>query len=116
VSGPHRSAAWEFIRGSCRLRLELRHGKRAGQGINSVFLSCDEEVPATFIIARTEEGKDLATRSELPGQPPLRRMVRIGDQSPSRLVSNELEILGRDTLYEEVLRMASELAPALSPV
>jgi hypothetical protein len=42
--------------------------------------------------------------------------VRTADESSSRLVSSELEILGRDMLYEEVLGMANGLAPALSPV
>ena len=44
----------------------------------------------------------------------MRRLVRIEDDSPARLVSRELEILGRDTLYEEVVRMAGDLTPALS--
>jgi glucose-6-phosphate dehydrogenase assembly protein OpcA len=108
------SAVWELSRTGSRLRLELRQGKRPGHGVCAVFLSCDEKEAATFVVSRTQDGKGLATRSELPGQPPLRRLVRTGDDSPSRLVSRELEILGRDALYEEVLRVASDLTPALS--
>ena len=44
---------------------------------------------------------------------PVRRLVRTGEDSPSCLVSRELEILGRDVLYEEVLHTASALAPAI---
>lgn len=110
----HASVAWELSRGGSRLRAELRHGKRPGRGVTGVFLSCDGQPAATFAVCRTQDGKGLATRSELPGQPPVRRLVRIEDDSPARLVSRELEILGRDTLYEEVVRMAGDLTPALS--
>lgn len=107
------TAAWELSSGDARLRVELRHGKRAGTGVTAVFLTCNDG-RAVFAVSRTQDGKGLATRAELPGQAPMRRLVRIGDESPSRLVSSELEILGRDVLYEEVLRLAGELAPALS--
>jgi glucose-6-phosphate dehydrogenase assembly protein OpcA len=108
------AAAWEFSRGDSRLRVELRRGKRPGSGVTAVFLSCGREEHAVFVVARSQDGKGLATRAELPGQAAMRRLVRTGDESASRLVSSELEILGRDALYEEVLRVASELAPALS--
>jgi glucose-6-phosphate dehydrogenase assembly protein OpcA len=110
----HVSSAWEVSRSGARLQLELRHGKRPGQGVCAVFLNCDESEPATFVVSRTQDGKGLATRAELPGQPPMRRLVRTGNESPSCLVSRELEILGRDSLYEEVLRVASDFTPALS--
>ncbi len=106
-------AAWELSSDDSRLRVELRHGKRPGSGVTAVFLACSEG-RAVFTVSRTQDGKGLATRAELPGQAPMRRLVRIGDESASRLVSSELEILGRDVLYEDVLRLASELAPALS--
>ena len=114
IGEQHISSAWELSRSGSRLRLELRHAKRPGQGVCAVFLSCDEQPPATFVVSRTQDGKGLATRSELPGQAPLRRLVRTGDESPSCMVSRELEILGRDALYEEVLRVASDFTPALS--
>lgn len=108
------AAAWELSSGDSRLRVELRQGKRPGTGVTATFLTCNGG-QAVFVVTRTQDGKGLATRAELPGQPPMRRLVRIGDESATRLVSSELEILGRDALYEEVLRVASELAPALSP-
>lgn len=108
------AAAWELSTGDSRLRVELRHSKRPGTGVTAVFLACNGGGEAVFAVSRTQDGKGLATRAELPGQPAMRRLVRTGDESASRLVSSELEILGRDVLYEEVLRLASELAPALS--
>ena len=111
----HTAAGWELSRDDFRLRIELRHGKRPGAGVTAVFLTCEEAERAVFVVARTQDGKGLATRAELPGQAPMRRLVRTGDESATRLVSNELEILGRDQLYEQVLLVASELAPALSP-
>lgn len=114
AGGEQVSAAWELSRSASRLRLELRHGKRPGRGVCAVFLTCGEGELASFVVARTQDGKGLATRSELPGQTAVRRVVRTEDESPSRLVSRELEILGRDTLYEEVLRVASSFTPALS--
>jgi glucose-6-phosphate dehydrogenase assembly protein OpcA len=105
--------AWELSSGDSRLRVELRHGKRPGSGVTAVFLTCSDG-RAVFAISRSQDGKGLATRAELPGQAPMRRLVRTGDESPTRLVSSELEILGRDVLYEDVLRLAGELLPALS--
>lgn len=108
------SAAWELSKGSSRLQMELRQGKRAGTGVTAVFLTCQQEGRAVFVVSRTQDGKGLATRAEMPGQAAMRRLVRTGDESASRLVSSELEILGRDVLYEQVLVVAGELAPALS--
>ena len=85
----------------------------SGTGVTAVFLTCEEGDRAIFIVARTQDGKGLATRAELPGQTPMRGLVRTADESASRLVSGELEILGRDDLYEQVLLVASELAPSL---
>ncbi len=110
---PH-AAAWELSHGASQLRIELRCGKRSGSGIGAVFLTCNREGKAAFVVTRTQDGKGLATRAELPGQAAMRRLVRTGDESASRLVSSELEILGRDLVYEEVLRAAGELAPVLS--
>jgi len=107
------AGAWELSSGDSRLRVELRHGKRPGSGVTAVFLTCSDG-RAVFAVARSQDGKGLATRAELPGQAPMRRLVRTGDESASRLVSSELEILGRDVLYEDVLRLAGELLPALS--
>jgi len=109
------ACAWELRNGTARLLVELRHGKRPGTGVAAVFLSCQGNPQAVFVVSRTQDGKGLATRAELPGQPAMRRLVRTGDESATCLVSRELEILGRDVVYEEVLRVASELAPALSP-
>jgi glucose-6-phosphate dehydrogenase assembly protein OpcA len=111
----HTAAGWELRRDGSRLRMELRHGKRPGPGVTAVFLTCEEGERAVFVVARTQDGKGLATRAELPGQAPMRRLVRTGDESASGLVSSELEILGRDHLYEQVLLAASELTPTLSP-
>lgn len=113
ASDQHPAAAWELSRGESCLRIELRHGKRPGTGVTAVFLSCNGERRAVFVVARTQDGKGLATRAELPGQSAMRRLVRTGDESASHLVNSELEILGRDLLYEQVLRVAGELAPAL---
>jgi len=109
------AVAWELSKESSRLVVELRQGKRPGTGVTAVFLSCQGTPQAVFVVSRTQDGKGLATRAELPGQATMRRLVRTGDESATCLVSRELEILGRDVLYEQVLRIASELAPALSP-
>jgi glucose-6-phosphate dehydrogenase assembly protein OpcA len=111
--GAEQRAAWELSRGDSRLRIELRQGKRAGSGVTAVFLTSDGGERAVFVVARTQDGKGLATRAELPGQTAMRRLVRTGDESASCLVSSELEILGRDVLYEQVLRFSGELAPVL---
>ncbi|MGE5205422.1 MAG: glucose-6-phosphate dehydrogenase assembly protein OpcA [Chlamydiota bacterium] len=108
------AAAWELNRGDSSLRIELRQGKRSGSGVTAAFLTSGGGERAVFVVARTQDGKGLATRAELPGQTAMRRLVRTGDESASCLVSSELEILGRDILYEQVLRFAGELAPVLS--
>lgn len=110
----HTAAGWELSRDNARLHMELRHGKRPGAGVTAVFLTCEDGERAVFVVTRTQDGKGLATRAELPGQAAMRRLVRTGDESASRLVSSELEILGRDQLYEQVLLVAGELA-SLSP-
>ena len=111
--GEQHAAAWELSRGDSRLRIELRQGKRSGSGVTAVFLTSNGGERAVFVVARTQDGKGLATRAELPGQTAMRRLVRTGDESASCLVNSELEILGRDVLYEQVLRFAGELAPVL---
>ncbi|HEU5334577.1 MAG TPA: glucose-6-phosphate dehydrogenase assembly protein OpcA, partial [Terriglobales bacterium] len=72
----HTVAGWELSRQDSRLRVELRRGKRPGTGVTAVFLTCEEGDRAIFIVARTQDGKGLATRAELPGQTPMRGLVR----------------------------------------
>jgi hypothetical protein len=55
----------------------------------------------------------LETKVTIAGQTQAGRVVACEDKPDGQLVAEELDILGRDTVYEDAIRMASLLAELL---
>ena len=53
--------------------------------------------------------------AELPGKTPVRRVVRYEPPATSEALCRELEILGKDNLYERVLETVAELMATRVP-
>jgi glucose-6-phosphate dehydrogenase assembly protein OpcA len=103
------SLAWRFERQGSPFTVQLRPHREAGRGVMSLELACGGEPPTKFMISRGEKEKTLTTSAELPGKTPVRRVVRYEPPATSEAVCRELDILGKDNLYERVLETAAEL-------
>jgi hypothetical protein len=47
---------------------------------------------------------------EIPGRPPIERVVRLEPLEEVRLVNEEIKFAGRDRVYEEALAMVAGMA------
>ena len=65
---------------------------------------------AAFAASRVPRGDFAETMVTLPGAESERRIAKMNANTVEQLLRQELEMLDRDTLYEESLRMASQLA------
>ncbi len=76
----------------------------------SVIMDAAGEPPASFRLERGCDGKNVATRAEVQGRLPVARTVRLEVLEEAELLNGELQIPGRDRIFEEALdRVASVL-------
>ena len=79
--------------------------RRAGEGLHSVSLQAGSE--ATFSVARKVDDLDcVLVTAELPQGAGHSRVVRMDVPSDGALLSDELDVLGRDTVFEDALGRA----------
>jgi glucose-6-phosphate dehydrogenase assembly protein OpcA len=79
--------------------------RRAGEGLHSVSLGAGSD--ATFSVARKVDDLDcVLVSAELPDGAGHSRVVRMDVPSDGELLSDELDVLGRDTVFEEALGRA----------
>lgn len=72
-------------------------------GLSRLRLITESEPSARFVVSCSDDGLYLRTNVELAGTKLTEKVIPQGDQSEVQLISRELEILGRDTIYEDAL-------------
>ncbi|MBD0372129.1 MAG: glucose-6-phosphate dehydrogenase assembly protein OpcA [Pyrinomonadaceae bacterium] len=66
-----------------------------------------------FVVARSEDGRYLETRTTTNDEERASRLLVGGDKTEAELLGRELEILGHDRIYEEAVRSAALILEAL---
>ena len=64
---------------------------------------------AVFVVQRSADGLHLETHATIDGRSCPGRTLPVRNRSTAQLLSREMEILGRDTTYEDALRLASSI-------
>lgn len=83
----------------------------ADRCFGEVHLSADGGAAGEFRVERIDP-LGLATASEGPGMPAVRRMIFAGVPDDAALLADELRMFGRDPDFEEALTFAATVAPA----
>jgi glucose-6-phosphate dehydrogenase assembly protein OpcA len=90
-----------------------REFDRAGAGVCfSIRLAAEGESPATFTFARRHDGKNVITRSEMPGQPAVESAANVEVWEESRLLNHEMMFSGHDGVFEAALGMVRRMVSA----
>lgn len=77
--------------------------------ITASSLEVTEAPSASFIVERSADGKRLQSRSILGGVERVGRVLAYDALSEADMLKHELQILGHDRLYEDVVRIAADL-------
>lgn len=93
---------------------EVEHIAVAEGGLARVELKTESDTQASFIVMRAEDGRNLETRTDILSDASTARVLAGGDKSEAQLFAAELEILCHDSIYEEAVTKAAEMAGALS--
>ena len=78
-----------------------------------IELKCSD-VPASFLVSRSEDGLHLETKKTIGERSYPGRLLRMGNLSPAQLLSREMEILGSDKIYEEAIGVTPEILQSRS--
>ncbi|MBA3513109.1 MAG: glucose-6-phosphate dehydrogenase assembly protein OpcA [Pyrinomonadaceae bacterium] len=70
------------------------------------------EVPATFLVSRSEDGLHLETQPTIAERSYPSRLLPVRNQSAAQLLSCEMEILCNDKIYEEAIEVAAAMMRA----
>lgn len=92
------------------LRLRSAHGPETDHCLGSVALVAHGEAAGAFTVERTTP-LALTTASETPTMPRVSRMVYARPRTDTELLGEELQIFGRDPIFEEALTYAARLLP-----
>lgn len=92
------------------LRLLPDKSAQARFSLREVQLVAGGDAPGTFRIERTDED-DLITSSETPSVPFVSRMVYAKRPSNEEMLAEELHRFGKDRVFEDSLRFATQLLP-----
>jgi glucose-6-phosphate dehydrogenase assembly protein OpcA len=88
------------------------HGREAAGTL--VRLEMDAEAtdcpPASFQITRADDQQNVTVRTLIDGECRIQRVVPLGSSTAAELLADELQVTGKDVLYEEVVRAASLMA------
>ncbi len=110
ASKPQRGedGVYEFAVASETLRIAIRIQSAPPTsgchvGLSRLKLITENEPSACFVVSYGDDGQYLRTNVELAGTKLTEKVIQRGDQSEIQLISKELEILGRDRIYEQVL-------------
>lgn len=71
------------------------------------------DVPATFLVSRSEDVIHLETHITINGHTYPSRLLPVKDWKAAQLLGREMEILGNDKVYEEAVKSAAELMKRL---
>ncbi len=108
--------SFSFRAGEALVRVEHlpRHFEGGGAGMClSIALKAGGTPAASFFLARGPDGRNALARREIPGRAPVERTVRLEVLSEVELVNEEIQLAGRDHVFEDSLAMVARmLAPA----
>jgi glucose-6-phosphate dehydrogenase assembly protein OpcA len=94
--------------GAVEIQLAGRSFEGGGGGVCfSITLEAAGEPPASFRLQRGLDGRSVVTRAEVQGAPPVTRTVRLEVLEEAQLLNGELQIPGRDRVFEESLEMVA---------
>jgi len=92
------------------LRLLPDKSAQARFSLREVVIVAGREAPGTFRVERTDED-DLITSSQSQTVPLVSRMVYAKRPSSEEMLGEELQRFGKDRVFEESLRFATQLLP-----
>ena len=90
--------------------VEFKPREAENAGLAGIRLSTEQPEAASFSVSVAEGGKGLATCTEVHDKWPMRRIVRSNALSEAEMIGSELDVITRDTLYEETLATTAELS------
>jgi glucose-6-phosphate dehydrogenase assembly protein OpcA len=94
--------------GSVEIQLARRAFEGGGEGVCfSVAMEASGEPPASFHLERGLDGRNVVTRAEVQGTPVVTRTVRLEVLEEAQLLNGELQLPGRDRVFEESLEMVA---------
>jgi glucose-6-phosphate dehydrogenase assembly protein OpcA len=85
--------------------VEGAHGK-----LQRLRLVADGKPSAQFVVAKSEDGSYLRADVEVDGRKLTTRVLPLGAGDEAQLISKELEILGRDAIFEEAVMFFASLS------
>jgi glucose-6-phosphate dehydrogenase assembly protein OpcA len=80
-----------------------------GAAVDFCLMSESASGRARFALASALGRNNIVIRLELPGRPPVERIVRLAVPDEVELVNEELKYAGRDRIYEKALAMIARL-------
>jgi glucose-6-phosphate dehydrogenase assembly protein OpcA len=88
------------------------HGPAAGCRLMGLEIESQppDAAQGTFTVSRSSDLQHLTITTEIGGTVPVRRVVPLAFDDESDLVAEELEVVGKDQLYETVVNRASRMA------
>jgi glucose-6-phosphate dehydrogenase assembly protein OpcA len=88
------------------------HGSHAGCRLMILTIRSQPtgKLPATFTVERSSDLQRLTVTTGVEGSEPIRRVLPLTVEDESTLLAEELEVVGRDKLYETVVRVAGQMA------
>ena len=92
-------------------RPQLKPGRLA-----SVALTTESPSPVSFAVRRSEDGKYLETSVTQENQINRTRVSPVRNRSAAELLGREMEIVCRDSVYEEAILKSAEMISLQSPV
>jgi glucose-6-phosphate dehydrogenase assembly protein OpcA len=99
ISGP---------KGDIAVEIKRREGEEP-PGVAMVEIHSSGPSEATYRVERVASQQVAKTTTSVVGVPPIERVVEMEEESYAALISNELDMPGRDRIYEEALTFASVL-------
>ncbi len=107
--GENMPRALYFQSGSGEVKVERVLRKVEGGGSGVCFSFVIQADGARFSFSRGPDGKVVQTLAEVPGLPPIGRTVRIEVGDEVEILNDELMLVGRDHVYEEVLALVARM-------
>ncbi len=107
--GPNmpRSLFFKSQGGEIKVDRMLRKVEGGGSGVCFSFRIVAGD--AQFSFSRGADGKVVQTMAEVPGTPPIGRTVRIEAEDEVEILNDELMLVSRDHVYEEVLALVARM-------
>lgn len=96
--------------GTIEVQLVRRAFEGCGGGVCfTVCLEAAGDPPASFRLERGCDGRNVVTRAEVQGRPVVTRTVRLEVLEEAQLLNEELQLPGRDRVFEDALECTARL-------